>query len=147
MITYTLPHISFFSCFFLMLQNVFLLFCWVISHKYLLFAAIQNILCVLYQVCNFRDLKCNFLSLLRDIFFSLHWSLYYTSAMMHFFVYCYAILIRTYLINIIILILVVIADGVFFTYAYQTNILKRLGGQKVIHQVLPKLLYIFLAII
>lgn len=67
--------------------------------------------------------------------------------MMHFFVYCYAILITTYLINIIILILVVIADGVFFTYAYQTKILKRLGGQKVIHQVLPKLLYIFLAII
>lgn len=69
--------------------------------------------------------------------------------MMHFFVYCYAILITTYLINIIILILVVIADGVFFTCAYQTNtsILKRLGGQKVIHQVLPKLLYIFLAII
>lgn len=66
--------------------------------------------------------------------------------MMHFFVYCYAILITTYLINIIILILVVIADGVFFTYAYQTKILKRLGGQKVIHQVLPKLLYIFLAI-
>lgn len=67
--------------------------------------------------------------------------------MMHFFVYCYAILITTYLINIIILILVVIADGVFFTCAYQKNILKRLGGQKVIHQVLPKLLYIFLAII
>lgn len=67
--------------------------------------------------------------------------------MMHFFVYCYAILITTYLINIITLILVVIADGVFFTCAYQTNILKRLGGQKVIHQVLPKLLYIFLAII
>lgn len=50
--------------------------------------------------------------------------------MMHFFVYCYAILITTYLINIIILILVVIADGVFFYMCISDKYIKEARWSK-----------------